>query len=531
MNRLLAPFLVLSLTALGAAAPGEKLEDYYGGKLDRVEGAPAIDWTVTPDDVWRLSSFEYKLPRKLELSFGPSTVVIAKHEDAKGKKSAVWAALFPDDPTEIVTSEPGHSDSAKAVFLRFHPSVVGDLFPSKTVEGPGEARWLVWAKQQFGAKINGALQRDNMPVVPEKPWMVFDIDAVEGDRHFYFVDTKKKTVKYEPAFTRRGVPKIRTGQPLGAEGIDTFRAAWAAFDKDYAMFGVKEDVNWKKLYDQYEPLAAAATSEYELAGVIGLLVSHLKDLHVWVKQGERWVPTYNRYRVMNGNWQAVKNSVEDLEERPKIAYGRVGKNKGYMVIWGLEGDRLSDDFDEALEALGDTSGLIVDLRFNGGGNETIAQRIAGRFLKNKAVYSKNQYRDGKLHKNLSKELERACLARGPWRYAAPVVVLQGEKTMSSAESFVLMLAQAPNVTTMGDRTAGSSANPKQVKVGDSIMINVPRWLDMTPDGKPIDAVGIQPDEFIDARSPVDFAKEDPVFEAALDFLKKTRRTKPGREKN
>lgn len=508
--------------------PGENLSSVYDGNLDREEGDPAIDWTVGPEDVWRLSSFKYELKGRLELEFGASNVVIAKHEGPDDKNSAIWAALFPDEPAEITSSEPGHSDSAKAIFLRFHPSLVGELFPPKTVDGHGDASWLVWAKQQFGHKINGSLQRNNLPVVPENSWMVFDIDAVEGDRHFYFVNTKDKTVKYEPAFTGRTVPVVEAGEPLGDEGVETFRAAWEVFDRDYPMFGVKPDVDWKKLYDQYEPLAAQATSDYELAGVIGLLVSHLKDLHVWVKQGKAWIPTYNRARLSNANWKYVQGSLESFTERPTLAFGRIG-TKGYINIWGLSNQRVSDDFDAALDELDDSTGLIIDLRFNGGGDETLGQRIAGRFLKKKAVYSQNQYRDGKRHKDLGKKLDRTCLARGPWRYTAPVVVLQGERTMSSAESLVLMLAQAKNVTTMGDRTAGSSANPKQVKVGRGIVVNVPRWLDMTPEGEPIDGVGVQPDEFIDAVNVADFSSGDPVFDAAAAFLKKTRHKKPGRE--
>ena len=52
-------------------------------------------------------------------------------------------------------------------------------------------------------------------------------------------------------------------------------------------------------------------------------------------------------------------------------------------------------------------------------------------------------------------------------------------------------------------------------------MNLPRWLDLDVDGKPIDAVGIAPDVVVDA-APKDFTStSDPVLERALVELRKT----------
>ena len=77
-------------------------------------------------------------------------------------------------------------------------------------------------------------------------------------------------------------------------------------------------------------------------------------------------------------------------------------------------------FDQVLDSLGDTWGLVIDLRFNGGGDELLARDIAGRFVDQQRVYSMNQYRSGPAHTDLGPKLERAFTPRGPWRYASPV---------------------------------------------------------------------------------------------------------------
>jgi hypothetical protein len=135
------------------------------------------------------------------------------------------------------------------------------------------------------------------------------------------------------------------------------------------------------------------------------------------------------------------------------------------------------------------------------------------------VYSLSQFRSGPKHTDLGPKNERTCGPAGPWHYAGPVVVLQGQKTMSSAESFALALAQCPQVTTLGDRTAGSSGNPTSVDAGAGIVVNLPQWIDMDPAGKPIDAVGVPPRLKIEAK-PGDFSGEqDPVLTAALVNLR------------
>jgi len=88
-NRTRAPWcailgLFASLFLLaGSALAGENLRKVYRGKLDYRENAGGVDWSVGPEDVWKLSSFSYELAGEFELELGPSTVVFGKHKGAK----------------------------------------------------------------------------------------------------------------------------------------------------------------------------------------------------------------------------------------------------------------------------------------------------------------------------------------------------------------------------------------------------------------------------------------------------------------
>jgi C-terminal processing protease CtpA/Prc len=173
----------------------------------------------------------------------------------------------------------------------------------------------------------------------------------------------------------------------------------------------------------------------------------------------------------------------------------------------------------------------VDLRFNGGGGEDLAQRMAGRIVDEERTYSLNCYRAGPGRGDLGPRLERRCAPRGPWRWRSPVFVLTGQKTFSSAESFALMLAVCPHVTSLGDRTGGSSANPERREFGGGIVVNVPRWNDMAPDGTPVEDRGVAPEVPVKGGL-ADFAERDPVLEEALARLRRIPAGKrlPGRRK-
>ncbi len=94
--------------------------------------------------------------------------------------------------------------------------------------------------------------------------------------------------------------------------------------------------------------------------------------------------------------------------------------------------------------------------------------------------------------NLTEKYERKVAPRGPWRYNRPVMLLIGQKCMSSNESFIGMMTGDPEVTTMGDHTCGSSGNPEIVNLPLDMTVSVPKWIDYLPDGTPLDERGFQP---------------------------------------
>ena len=508
---------VVTLLGVLSQIPGAEvnLAAKYRPALDYAEGAGGQNWTSGKEDVWALKSFTYGFKGKFAVEVGPSQLVFGKQGT-----SVLWAALLPAKPGKLTKAPQGAGEEVTSIFLRFHPGLVGTLFPPGTVIGNGTPKSLIEARRIYQHKINATWQWDNLPVVPWKQALIFDCETAAGPRRFFAVDTQKGTVKYEPAFAERRLPALEFPGISGEESLAIFDSVWKAFDEEYAMFGLKKGVDWQALKDVYRPIAAEGRTAYEAAGAVSLLLAHLEDLHVWVKAKEEYLLGANRFRPLNASWKGTQKVLGGVTETDKdLAWARTKDGLGYVNIWALEKPELPGAFDEVLERLKDTKALIIDLRFNGGGGEDLALPIAGRFTDSPKVYSSSRYRNGGRHEQLTPKMERKFERRGPWRYDRPVAVLCGQKTMSSAESFVLMLAQCPQVTTLGDRTAGSSANPRRHEI-QGVTVNLPRWLDLDPQGKPIDGVGVAPMVPVKASAKDFTADRDPVLEAALEFLRK-----------
>ncbi|HEV8290913.1 MAG TPA: S41 family peptidase, partial [Tepidisphaeraceae bacterium] len=99
-------------------------------------------------------------------------------------------------------------------------------------------------------------------------------------------------------------------------------------------------------------------------------------------------------------------------------------------------------------------------------------------------------------------------------FRGKVIVLAGPGTVSSCEALVLMMKQVPGCVVVGQKTAGSSGNPKIFDLGNGTSASVPQWKAMRPDGTVFEGEGIAPDVEVQAK-PADFEREDPILNEGL----------------
>jgi len=511
---LLLVLIILTRPAIADDAVTVDLGAKYPATLDHSPQPKGYPWSCTERDVWQLSGFAFELRDSFQIELKSAQVAFGQHDS-----NVLWAAVFPDQPGTITNASAGKGEQISSVWLRFHPSRLAELFPTATVLKQGDPDIMGEAQRLALHKMRTSWQAGGQPMIPSKESLVVDLETTAGPRRFFAIDTTKSTVQYIDAFEARPLPKAKQIDQETAQQI--FDLVWNTFDREYAMFVVKPDVNWEKLRDEFRPTASATKSNQHLGRVLARMLAHLQDLHIDVEVDGTSLLVYERSRPLNANIAALPSLVGKLQTtKSNLGWAITKDGIGYVIIDRLTDPKLPEVFAQVLPKLESTRALIVDLRYNGGGDELLARGIAGLFLDKERVYSHSQYRQGPMHNDLTEPFAQSCPVKDPWQYVAPVVVLQGQRTMSSAESFVLMMAQAPQVTTLGDRTAGSSGNPKVLEAGAGIRVKVPRWNPLDAQRKPFDAVGISPQVEVTTASDDFRENRDPVLSQALERLRK-----------
>ena len=277
------------------------------------------------------------------------------------------------------------------------------------------------------------------------------------------------------------------------------------------------------LKSQEDSLLAAKTPA-EFARAAGTILAQAKDKHIWFQVGDEIIPSFVRPSVPNANYKLIPTLVPNLKKHGRaVASGRWDDDIGYMAITTWERAKLEDgkSVSDAFDAVADTRALVIDVRANGGGDERLAQELAGSFIPERVLYAKHVYRDPKSPSGFTPPRER-WLEPNPNRprYTGPVAVLSGPVVMSSCEGFLKMMKQVPGGIVVGTTSQGSSGNPKPHDLRNGVTVFLPSWKDMLPDGREIEGVGIPPDVEVNA-APAEFAAADPVLDAALAHLRRS----------
>ena len=471
----------------------------------------ARPWEFTNSDIFRLTGFGFQAGA-LRVETGPADLGIGHCVDG-----VVWAIVIPRVGGSLSSQVTNSPEPIASIWLRLHPSMVTNLFPPATVFSGGDRSLFTQMSVIAGVKFRSSWHTGNNAVIPPPEDMTVDLDIQGSPRRFFAVDTAAQTAEYVDYFEQRFVPAPPA--ITSEEAQAAFDQLWHAFDQNYAMFAIRPEVDWTALRDQYRPIALASKSTYEFAGVCADMLKPLRDLHVWLTVADADVPVFNRPRASNANPSAYASILGGLNDAGSdVAWAITTNQIGFIVIYHWTDENTPTAFDQALLQMRATRALIVDVRLNGGGSENLAQTVAGRFLDQPFVYAYSQRRTGPSHTDLSAKNPRQAGPGGQWRYDRPVLLLIGQRAMSSNESFIAMMTGAPQVTTMGDHTAGSSGNPTIVQLPLSMSVSVPRWIDYLPDGSLLDEHGVVPQvEFVAPPGALEGTRDD-LLSTALDRL-------------
>jgi C-terminal processing protease CtpA/Prc len=292
---------------------------------------------------------------------------------------------------------------------------------------------------------------------------------------------------------------------------------WKAFDETYPYFGLKH-VDWPAARALYRPQAAQAQGVDGLNDVLLPMLATLRDVHVSLESpgGQRRVP-FSSARPRNidaAQWQRTVAAHGWTQHKVNLGSARIN-GVPYIAIGAWNSAQFSvADLDAVLEPFRNDPVIMVDVRANGGGNDALALDFARRFTDRTVLTEIFRFRTGPGPNDLGRETRRTIGPRGAWQYEGRVYVLSGRGVFSSNESFVAAMRELPRVLVVGDTTGGGTANPKPFPYLAGWRVWVSTWYATTPDGRPIEGVGIPPDVYLPWSS---VPGRDPVIDATLSL--------------
>ena len=207
---------------------GENLGKLYPATLSHSN--QGLFPVCTADDVWELKSFEFEFGKDLKIACKKAQVALGHHNS-----NVLWAVVFPEQPAEIETVQPGDGEHATSIFLRFAPSELGRVFPAKTVVERGSPWLRAEAFRIARHKVvwKWCTQAGN-PTVVQAGWFLIDIDTEEGARRLYGVNRNAGAMEYVAEYEKQPLPALTPIKKKDA--LAAYDEVWETFDREYAGF-------------------------------------------------------------------------------------------------------------------------------------------------------------------------------------------------------------------------------------------------------------------------------------------------------
>ncbi len=222
--------------------------------------------------------------------------------------------------------------------------------------------------------------------------------------------------------------------------------------------------------------------------------------------------TVVRLTIQRAGVEPLEVSVErDVIVVPSVTSKMLEGDIGYVQLFNFGSDT-SDELHDQLKDLmrQNPNGMILDLRFNGGGYLHTAIEVASEFI-GEGVVMYEEYGNG-----TRKTYEAS---RGGLATEIPMVVLINEGSASASEIVAgaiqdLERGELVGVTSFGK---GSVQNyQKLVNDQGAVRVTIARWL--TPDERQINGIGLEPDYVVEQTAEAVSQGLDPQLDKAIELL-------------
>ena len=144
---------------------------------------------------------------------------------------------------------------------------------------------------------------------------------------------------------------------------------------------------------------------------------------------------------------------------------------------------LLPDMVEAVAALQDAPGIIIDLRGNPGGDPSVAEQMAAQFLRGQVLFGSFRNRSGVVARSVT----------GQDVYAGQLVILIDASSYSASEWFASGMQATGRAVIIGERSPGGATGMRVAILPNGGCLGCPVDQLLAPDGRVLEGYGVIPD--------------------------------------
>ena len=268
-------------------------------------------------------------------------------------------------------------------------------------------------------------------------------------------------------------PKICNGERKEKNNsyLLNFNSFWETFDRNYAFFK-ERNINWGEIYNEYLPKVKTVKTDSAFGILLKDIVNRFNDGHIRLElpessKSQTFNSPYSKADILNNiTSKYLTNSYQYNDGL--VRWGvTTNKDVGYIGITDMNGFSNTEESNQPLEEfeneikgvefvmskiledLNSTTSIIIDLRFNGGGYDTVSLKLLSYFIDEKKhiLSIKAKTKNGFTP-------EQKYYIQPSKKSAKKVYLLTSPFSSSATEIFVLGSLSFDNFIRLGSRTNG-----------------------------------------------------------------------------